>query len=241
MVYTVSVMESLIRSDLNEVSTTRISSAQLQNLMDEGYKHVAALALCVERETYLATTKDHPFVKAPGHAVTYIERVPDSDTVWFEDTADVIWEDTVDVLWEEEISPNDFSNKGLTCISPLAVGYVPIVSSGIPQCWFQWGDLIYIEPTPTDRYILRVFYSDSPTRAMSTMATQYPEDLPSEFHPCIPKYAAAMACIRLKRWADVAKFYNQYISLLQAARIAYIKKHPDARASHVMPDEVANA
>jgi hypothetical protein len=231
-------MEGLVRSDLNESTQLRITSAELMTLMDEGYKALAALGLCIEREEYAVTIPNHRLVKAHGHTVTYVELIDLGDAVYFIDTSDVVWTDSA-VTWAEDVNPGGVTRRGLVCISPLSVGYANLNGTQ-PQYWFQWGSYIFIEPIPTTRYLLRFFYADTPTRAMSVMTTGYPEDLPVEFHPCIPKYAAAMACIKLKRWSDVVTFYNQYIALLQAARAAYIRKNPDVRASHIVPDEVKN-
>lgn len=232
-------MESIIRSDLNESSTVRISSAEILTALNEAYKEVASRGLCIEAEDYAVTIDGNNFVKTTGNTVTYVELVNLGDTVFFVDTVDVGWQDTLGVTWQSEENPSGFTRQGLSCISPLSVGYMNLRGT-FPQFWFPWGNYIFIEPKPDDRYLLRLYYADTPTAAMTTGT---PEDLPVEFHPCVPKFAAAMLCIKLKRWADVVKFYNQYIATLQGARALYIKKYPDLRASHIQPDsvEVKNA
>jgi hypothetical protein len=228
-------MESMIRSDLNESTTVRISSAEILTALNEAYKEVASRGLSIEQEDYAVTTEGCNFVKTTGNTVTYVELVNLGDTVFFLDTPDVAWQDTLGVTWQSEENPSGFPRQGLQCISPLAVGYIPILRGTFPQYWFPWGKYIFIEPKPDDRYLLRLYYADTPTAAMTTGT---PEDLPIEFHPCVPKFAAAMLCIKLKRWADVTKFYNLYITSLQGARALYIKKYPDLRAAHVQPDSV---
>src|SRR4030042_1648486 len=47
---TLATMRNLIRSDLNETSTTMLSNTELNSLLNDGYKDTAAKGLCYENK-----------------------------------------------------------------------------------------------------------------------------------------------------------------------------------------------
>ena len=78
------------------------------------------------------------------------------------------------------------TNLGLIKINPLQLGHLP--TDGVtPQYWFQWGQVIGIEPKPTATYTLNVYTSIFPTVALAA-GTSEPAISP-EFIPLMIDFA----------------------------------------------------
>ncbi len=115
-------------------------------------------------------------------------------------------------------------------------GHIPLKNT-TPQYWFPGPRRVVIEPVPDAAYSLTLFLSDYPHAAM-TLTTDFPTDLPLEFHPCIVDFACYVLSIRLRRWGDVARFYNRYITNLNRRKKDYIDRKAERRAVRDLPENV---
>ena len=208
---TLSTIRNLVRSDLNERSTTSLTNTELNAIINDGYKDVAAKALCYEnkltKSNIPVSVRMIPLASDNVIKVNYVEY--DLGT----------------------------SCLGLMEILPTALGHVPI-DGYTPQFWFQWGDYLVIEPLPdAGTYDLFVYASCYPSAVMSSDSAT-PSDLPIEFHEDVYFFAKAFANLKLKRWADFAVAYNAYITDIQIKKAKYITKYPDTRALHTLPQNV---
>jgi len=214
-------IRNLIRSDLNESSTSLLSDTELNSLVNDGYKDVAVKGLCYELEvtfSNILAEKIIPLVFGTNRIirVNYVE--------YKSGTTDGGW--------------------GMLAMLPQATGHTPAAfvnatnQTGTPQYWFQWGDYLKIDPIPdVTTYDLKVFASSYPTPALSADADLC-ADLPVEFHECVYLFALAFAALKLKRWGDAANAYNRYIMEVQRKRNEYVMKYPDGRFPHELPDNV---
>jgi hypothetical protein len=122
-------------------------------------------------------------------------------------------------------------------IVPQAIGANPL-SGNAPQNWFTWGRYIVIEPVPdVATYDLAIYASCYPAAEM-TADSDTPASLPPEFHECVYLFARAYANLKLRRWGAFSSGYNAYIADVQGKKYEYILKHPDPRASSVIPEFV---
>ena len=210
-----STIRSLIRTKLNEASTVIFSNAELNSIINDGYKDVVSKALCYENkisfDNISASQKVVPLVFATNHIAH--------------------------VNFAEYKSGTTQGGWGMPVVMPQNVGHNPIDGS-TPQSCFQWGDYLYIEPLPdVATYDLAVYASCFPSAAM-TNDSDTPSDLPVEFHESVYLFAVAFAAIKLKRWGDAANFYNRYIVDIQRKKYEYIEKNPDGRFAHEVPATV---
>jgi hypothetical protein len=72
--YTLSNMEALVRSQLNEPSTVNLTSAEIRRALNDGYKHVSALGKVNETLPMVPTVIGNPIVpyKDLGHNVGFV-------------------------------------------------------------------------------------------------------------------------------------------------------------------------
>lgn len=224
----VSTAKSLIRSGLNESSTAKVSDAEVLQSINDGQIQVATRGLCLEKVIFETTITGQHIIPGHGVKVTSVELLGlDSYTVFSGsyEPSDVTWYNTAGV------SP---TNRGMPCILPTNIGYLPLKGTA-PQRWFNWGRYIVIEPTADARYVLKLHYADYP----ATLTADLDElEVPLEFQQCVIDFAISVLSIKLRRWSEVATFYNKYILGLQSAKEVYIKKRPDPRAARDIPDAV---
>lgn len=233
MIYSVTSMESLIRSELNESTTVRISSTEILNAINDGYTFVATRGLCYEKDTLIVTTSGSAVFPRPGLKVKAIEMTGYDGYIYFADD-DMVWTD--DDMTFYKTAATALTDISMACVLPTNIGYL-VEKGTAPQHWFNWGEYIVVSPTPDNRYILKVYYADYPTAL--TLST---DELliPKEFHRCVVDFAESMLCIKLRRWTEVAVLYNKCTSGIQKAMGEYIKRVPDIRALREMPTEVKN-
>lgn len=211
---TLGTIKSLIRDVLNESSTTMLIDTELTSVINDGYKDVATKALSYEYK-----------ITKTNIAAEKIISLKAEDPV------------VIRVNFVEYKSGTTEGGQGLMEILPQAIGYIP-VSGSTPQYWFQWGDMLVIEPVPdAATYDLALYASCYPTPALSS-STDTLDDLPEEFHECVYFFALAYSALKLRRWGDAALAYNQYIATVQRHKAEYIAKHPDTRITHDLPDSV---
>jgi hypothetical protein len=210
---TLTIIRTLIRSNLNESAETRITNTELNSIINDGYKDVSAKGLCYENKI----AKDN---------IAASEKI-----------ISLVGSNVIRVNYVEYKTGATEGGKGLLCVLPQSIGYNPL-SGDYPQGWFQWGQYLYIEPIPdVATYDLAVYAACYPAAVMSVDG-DLPASLPVEFHECVYEYTLAFACLKLKRWGDAAAFYNNYIMNVQRKRMEFISKTPDARAMRIIPDTV---
>jgi hypothetical protein len=206
------VIRNLVRQDLNETGTTMLSDAELNKIINDGYKDASAKGLCYESKI----TKDN---------------------IAIEKIVSLKGSNVIRVNYVEYKTGTTEGGKGMLAIMPQAVGYVPINTSS-PQHWFQWGDYLIIEPIPdVATYDLAVYATCYPSTVLSADG-DLPSALPTEFAECVYLFALSFACLKLRRWTDAALAYNKYIADVQRKRVEYISKHVDVRAFHELPESV---
>ena len=231
MIYIVSTMRTLIRTELNESTTTRISNAEILAALNEGYKFVATRGLCYEAETAYVTTVGRNIIKHAGLRVNSIEYLGLDSLVQFTD-GDIVFTDG-DVTWYTTSGVAE-DQIGLQCILPTNVGYVPLKGTQ-PQKWFPWGKYVVLEPTPDARYVLKLYIATYPAALVGDTDELL---VPDEFKRSVVDYAESVLCIKLRRWAEVGAFYNKCIIGTQKARAEFVKSRPDPRAARDIPKEV---
>lgn len=235
MIYTVDTIEDILRSELNEYSTIRISAAEVLAAINDAQLHVATRSLCIEKEILEVTVSGRNTVKSYGIRTNYVELISEDDLVVFTDD-DVTFEDD-DVEWNTIAASADLK-IGLQCILPTNIGSVPLNNSTYPEYWFNWGDYLVIEPVPDARYILKLYYADYPIQLTGDSSVL---EVPKEFHQCVIDYALHLLSIKLQRWTDVALYYNKYLTSLQMATVIYVRKFPDTKASREIPKQFKGA
>ena len=214
---TLSGIRNLVRSDLNETSTTMLSDAELNTMINDGYKDVANKGLCYE-------------VKASVPNVTALVKI-----ISFAEITALNF--GIKITKVEYKSGTTDGGTGMMAILPQAVGHIPI-NGNSPQYWFQWGEHLVIEPLPDiATYDLYVYMSFTPLAIISSESGT-PVLLPIEFHECVYLFTLAFAALKLRRWGDAAMAYNKYIMSVQQKRAEYITRYPDYRSSHELPDNV---
>lgn len=235
MIYTVGTLEDIIRTELNEYATTRISAAEVLAALNDAQLQVATRSLCIEKEILEVTVSGRNTVKSYGIRTNFVELISlDSAVVFTSD--DVTFEDD-DVEWNTIAAAADLK-IGMQCILPTNIGSVPFNNKTYPEYWFNWGEYLVIEPVPDARYILKLYYSDYPAKLTDDASVL---EVPKEFHQCVIDYTLYLLSIKLQRWTSVAIYYNKYITSLQMATVVYVRKFSDARASREIPKQIKGA
>lgn len=212
---TLATIRQLIRSGLNETTTTMLSDAELNSVINDAYKDTAVKGLCYEYKI----TKDN--ISISQKIISLAEEDPK----------------VIRVNYVEYKTGTTEGGKGLICVIPQVVGYEGI-SDNTPKYWFQWGDYLVIEPLPdAATYDLALYAACIPTPVLSADGDLC-DDIPAEFHECVYYFALAFAALKLKRWSVAATAYNKYISDVQRKREEYARSHPDGRFAHKVPDSV---
>lgn len=208
-------MRNLIRSGLNESTTTMLLDTELNSGINDGYKHTAAMGLCCENKI--------AFDNIPA-AQKIIPLLPATNRI-------------IRVNYVEYKTGTTEGGLGMLGILPQTVGRIS-TDGNSPKYWFQWGDYLIVEPiTDVATYDLAVYASCYPSAVLSADG-DLPASIPAEFHECVYLFAMAFAALKLKRWADAAGAYNRFIIDVQRKRAEYIMKYPDGRLSHDLPDNV---
>lgn len=210
---TLATIRNLVRNALNEGGTAKISDTELNAVINDGYKDT-----CVKSLGY-----EYTITKTNIAAERFLSLRAESPRV-------------VRVNYVE-YKIGTYGGKGLVKINPLAVGYAALNGSA-PQYWFQWGDMLVIEPTPdVATYDLNIYASCYPSTVLSADG-DLPSALPPELHERLFWFALAFSALKLRRWSVVAAAYNKYIDDVQRFRAEFIAKIADARRSHEIPQAV---
>lgn len=212
---TLATIRNLVRTDLNESTTTMLSAAELNSIINDGYKDVAVKGLCYENKI----TMDNIAI---GKIVSLRDQSPK----------------VIRVNYVEYKSGTTQGGVGMLAALPQAFGYAP-TNTSVPHYWFQWGQDLVIDPIPdAATYDLAIYAACLPSTVLSADADTC-SVLPLEFHECVYLFTVAFAALKLRRWADSAMFYNKYIISVQQKRAEYVMKYPDGRLSHELPDNVS--
>ncbi|MDD5187632.1 MAG: hypothetical protein PHF57_05445 [Methanoregula sp.] len=233
MIYTVSSIETLVRYDLNQSGTTEISSAEVLRAVNDGQMFVATRGLSIEKEAVKVTTSGRNVIKHDGIRVNYIELIGTDEYRYFIDD-DCVWTDD-DVTWYNTAAATSY-NIGLQCILPTNIGYVALRGTQ-PQKWFNWGKYVVIEPVPDDMYCMKLYCADYPATLVDTWEEL---EVPKEFQPSVIDFVKSVLCIKLKRYTEVAAYYNKSIAGIQKAKAEYIRKIPDPRSAREVPEVIKN-
>jgi hypothetical protein len=229
-----SLMESLTRSTLNELSQVRLPSPVIQAELNSGYRDVASKAFCIEHIDTLVVLPLTTIIPFTGHRVNKLEYLATySDYLYHFQDYDYLWTDG-DYLWNR-ITLTSFQKLGMTAIHPSMSGHL-IATSPYPQYWFQWGNYIILDPAPSVILYLSAYIDDYPSATMTSSST--PSDLPYEFHPSIMDFALYTLSIRLRKWDNAVYYYNRYLFNLSRRRIEYLSRTADKRSTQRLPDNV---
>jgi hypothetical protein len=206
-----STIRTLVRSSLNETSSTPITDTELNAIANDGYVNVAVKGLCYEEKISISNIPDNiDLIPLSGYnivRVNYIEYATNTPPT------------------------------GMICVNPQAIGHITI-DTYYPQFWFQWGNYIKIEPLPDlSTYDLNLYTANYPSIAMVS-DTDTPLFLPPEFHECVYLYTLAFSCFKLRRWDDAINNYNRYSESIQLKRMEYVSKFPEVRSIMDLPKNV---
>lgn len=205
-------MRNLIRSNLNELTTSVLSDAELNSIINDAYKDVSSRGFCYEnkitKSNIPASVKLIPLVSDNVVRVHYVEY---------------------------DLATSGC--RGMIEILPTVVGHVSI-NDYTPQYWFQWGNFLVVEPLPNvATYDLFIYASCYPATVLSADG-DLPSSVQPEFHEVILNLATAMAALKLKRWGDTSLYYNDYVDNIQLRKYDYITKAVDYRVSLEIPGNV---
>ena len=201
-------MRSLVRSNLNELGTSMLSDAELNIIINDGYKDVCSRGLCYESK--IAKT-DIPA------SVKYIPLISNN----------------IVRIHYVEYDKGATGCVGMSEILPQTTGRISI-NNYTPQYWFQWGEFLVVEPLPdVATYDLNIYASCYPA-AVLTADADLPSSVPPEFHEVIAVFATSYASLKLRRWGDAALYYNMYIENIQMRKFEYIDKNVDYRVNMEM-------
>jgi hypothetical protein len=206
---TLSTIRSLIRSEINEATTTSLTDAELNSIINDAYKDTAVKGLCYESKIVKSNITSK-FISLASDNIVKINYV------------------------EYDLGTGCL---GMIQANAPTIGHTPIDGSS-PQYWFKWGDYLIVEPLPdVSTYDLNLYASCYPFAVLSG-DNDLPSSLPVEFHECVFLYSVAFSCLKLKRWGDFGSFYNRYIESVQVKKAEYVSKFPEVRQQQDIPRRV---
>ncbi|MFA5340234.1 MAG: hypothetical protein WC332_00510 [Clostridia bacterium] len=199
-------IRTLIRSEINEATTTSLTDAELNSIINDAYKDTSVKGLCYESKI-AKTNITSKIISLASDNIVKINYV------------------------EYDLGT---SCLGMIQSNVPTIGHTPVDGS-TPQYWFKWGDYLIVEPVPdVSTYDLNLYASCYPAAVLSG-DTDTLVSLPIEFHECVYLYSVAFSCLKLKRWGDFVSFYNRYIESVQSKKMEYISKFPEVRQQQDIP------
>ncbi len=204
-------IRTLVRSNLNETTTTPITDTELNSIANDGYINVAVKGLCYEQKI------------AVNNIPSNVDLIPlDGYNI-------------VRVNYIEYSSPD--LPLAMMSVNPQTIGHM-VIDGSSPQFWFQWGNYVKIEPLPdTSTYDLNLFVSCYPAIPMIA-DTDVPSLIPAEFHECVFLYTLAFSCMKLRRWNDAINYYNRFTESIQKEKSEYYSKFAEVRANLDLSNKV---
>lgn len=127
------------------------------------------------------------------------------------------------------------TNLGLVKINPLQLGHLP-TDGATPQYWFQWGQVIGIEPKPAAIYSLNLYTSIFPTVALSNNTDE--PAIPTEFIPLTVDFAVTCGLLRDNLYSKAAAIYIPYIQELKEIRDKILTRYSNIRSDIKLPDTI---
>lgn len=233
MDYTVTNMEAAIRSEMNQTSTVLLTAAEILAAINDGQKEVASRALCKEVEDTVVTDAGSCLVKFSGYRVRQVSVVSVDAGIGFSDSAAVEFAGS-GPTWTEDPAVT-YINIGIPCILPTNVGEFKYKGAH-PAGWFNWGQYVYLYPTPLVRYVLRLYVADFPTAALVNAGDSL--SIPSEFMPCVLDWAKFALSMKLRNWRKASQYYNIYAANLMEKKAVFEKRNAEDRLMKTQPDKV---
>lgn len=132
------VLETRVRTYLNEASAGFYTKADIARWLSVAAKDIAQKTLCVRRVLDAVTASSTRNVATNAYKVLHVEYIPSSGRPIM-----------------------------LAKIDPLRVGNYPL-SGTAPQFWYEFGSNIGIEPIPDATYNLRLYVADLPKMEHTT-------------------------------------------------------------------------
>ncbi len=217
MTYDLEALDVWVRQELDEISIVRYTPIEVTSAINDGYREVAALAQCYEVTQEVVTFPGSPLIRWSGVRIIQASVMAEDVDVAFVDTTGVEFTDTGDVIWNQPVSPG-WIGLGICCINPQFVGTTKLQESVThPQFYFAWGNCMYVEPVPQEKYLIRLFTAQYPDDAL-VAPTDVCSDLPEDFRECIVYFACYVLSMKYRKWQEMVFFYNRYISVLQQRR-----------------------
>jgi hypothetical protein len=225
-------MEAFLRSEMNQSSVVLLTAADVLAALNDGEREVASRALCKEVEDTVVTDAGSCLVKFSGYRVNQVSIVAVDQGVQFSDSAAVEFAGS-GVVWTEDPAV-DYINIGIPCIMPTNVG--EFKSKTAIYGWFNWGRYVYLYPTPTVRYVLRLYISDYPTAQLVNAGDSL--SVPNEFMPCVLDWARFALSLKLRNYRKASQYYNIYAQNLMTKKAAFDKRKVEERAMKTQYDKV---
>ena len=199
-------LQSRVRDRLNEATASFFSTTQITAWINDGENDIALKGLCLESIQSKSTTSTVRTVAVTCIKVHHVEYIPTG------------------------------TNVGLIKINPLQIGRAIDDTVTTPQCWFQWGQAIGIDPVPDDTYALKIYTSIHSITGLSE-ATDEPA-IPPEFIPLIIDFAVYRGLLRDNQYAKAAEIYVPYINKLKQVRNRVLERYSNIRKDMSIPNTI---
>ena len=203
------ILRQRVRTALNEATSGRWSDAEIDRLLNDGQRDIAAKALCLQEVRTLSSARyasDYRKILCGGHRVLYLEYVP-----------------------------GDGPPLGLIKIIPKMMGRMPH-KSGAPRYWLPWGRYVILDPAPTEVYNYNAYVAVPPTCELYD-DTDVPE-IPADFLEDLIDFAVYRALWKKKKWGQSGLIYGRYMGSIQQKMASYVVHPQDKTDTITWPDEI---
>ena len=191
--YTAVTARSQVRILLQENTNDFYTDTELDNWVNEATESISSKALCIQvSDTILLVTSQYEYT-------AFVTGGADTAT------------DVVKVWGCFYVSP-DNEYIGLKRVYPSQIADLPYMAAGPPKYYYHYADKICFLPLPTSAengQSVRIYYAEQ---------SQTIGDLPNEYQPLTFWYAAAMALKQKGNSAESDKFYQMYLTELNALK-----------------------
>jgi len=203
---TLSLMRTLIRGTLNESSTSILSDAELNSLVNDGYKDVAVKGLCYENKiTKTDISISQPIISLRSDNVIKVNYV------------------------EYDLSS---SGLGMASVYPQTMGHIGI-NGYTPQFWFQWGSYLVLEPLPDvgtyDLFVyeaIELFLNGTIVRQCKNCGKYFIQKTAKEELYCDNIFEAEKTCKQIGYEKTMSEFDRLYRTAYKTKH-AWVKNHPN--------------
>ena len=191
--YTAATARTQVRSLINEAVASFWTDAELDNWIKVATESISASALCIQASDTIAL-------------VTSQYEYPDLVTAGADGVVDVV------KIWGCFYVSPDNEYIGLKRIYPFQIADLPFMIPGPPKYFYKTADIVGILPLPTateNGQLVRIYYGKQ---------SQDISDLPNEYQPLTFLFGAAMAYKKEHRFSESDKFYQMYLTELNALK-----------------------